>query len=69
MVFFPEYTDHNVSHFQAVLETAVDLATEKSLEILTDTDLVVLTTSVMLHDLGMHLTKDGFPAVFQNISG
>jgi molecular chaperone HtpG len=60
MVFFPEYTDHNTSHFEAVLETAVHLATEKSLELMSDVDLAILTTSIMLHDLGMYLTKDGF---------
>ncbi|WP_306260396.1 ATP-binding protein [Pararhizobium sp. IMCC21322] len=60
LVFFPEYTDHDVTHFEAVLETAVDLATDKSLELMTDLDFAALTTSVMLHDLGMHLTKDGF---------
>lgn len=60
LVFFPEYTDHDVTHFEAVLETAVDLATDKSLELMTDIDFAALTTSVMLHDLGMHLTKDGF---------
>ncbi|WP_407493822.1 ATP-binding protein [Pseudooceanicola sp. MF1-13] len=60
MVFFPEYTDHDVTHFEAVLETAVDLATDKSLELMTGIDFAALTTSVMLHDLGMHLTKDGF---------
>lgn len=60
MVFFPEYTDHDVTHVEAVLETAVDLATDKSLELMTSIDFAALTTSVMLHDLGMHLTKDGF---------
>lgn len=60
MVFFPEYTDHDITHFEAVLETAIDLATEKSLELMSDADLVILTTSVMLHDVGMHITKDGF---------
>ncbi|WP_294224155.1 ATP-binding protein [uncultured Shimia sp.] len=60
MIFFPEYTDHDITHFEAVLETAVDLATEKSRELMSDVDFALLTTSVMLHDLGMHLTKDGF---------
>tara|TARA_R100000935_G_scaffold58887_1_gene99073 strand:- start:933 stop:3896 length:2964 start_codon:yes stop_codon:yes gene_type:complete len=60
MIFFPEYTDHDITHFEAVLETAVDLATEKSRELLSDVDFALLTISVMLHDLGMHLTKDGF---------
>ncbi|MCK0122293.1 ATP-binding protein [Loktanella sp. F6476L] len=60
MVFFPEYTDHDITHFEAVLETAIDLATAKSIELMSDVDFGVLTVSVMLHDLGMHLTKDGF---------
>ena len=60
MVFFPEYTDHSLAHFEAVLETAFDLATETSIDLMTDVDHAVLTNAVILHDLGMHLSKDGF---------
>jgi hypothetical protein len=66
ITFFPEYTDHDISHLEAVLETAVDLATEKSLELMSDVDLAALTTSVLLHDLGMHLTKDGFQTLISS---
>jgi Histidine kinase-, DNA gyrase B-, and HSP90-like ATPase len=65
MIFFPEYTDHDISHFEAVMETAVDLATEKSFELMSDVDFAILAISVMLHDLGMHLTKDGFETLIR----
>lgn len=68
MVFFPEYTDHDVSHFEAVLETCVDLATDASLEKMSTIDFAILTVSVMLHDVGMHLTKDGFETLIQKNS-
>jgi|GEM_PF-2481306 len=68
MVFFPEYTDHQLKHFEDVLTTAVDLATEYSIGLLTQNDLAILTMAVMLHDLGMHLSKDGFKTLIAHDS-
>lgn len=60
MEFFPEYTDHNVSHLEGVINTATSLMTEEARSLLTPEDAAVLCVAVALHDLGMHLTKDGF---------
>lgn len=59
-VFFPEYTDHTARHNQEVLDTALSLLTDPALERLSPKDYLVLTSAVLLHDLGMHLTDDGF---------
>lgn len=58
--FFPEYTDHGVSHFQSVLDATVGLMTPEALGVLTPEDAAVLTVSVLLHDAAMHLTPEGF---------
>lgn len=58
--FFPEYTDHSVSHLELTLQTAIDLATEKSVGHLSASDAAVLSVAVALHDFGMHLTREGF---------
>ena len=49
MEFFPEYTDHAVTHLEAVLETCLSLATDGSLEVINQTDLGLLVVSVALH--------------------
>ena len=58
--FFPEYTDHGIEHIELTLDTACNLMTDKARKLLTEDDWVVLTTAVILHDFGMHLTRDGF---------
>ncbi|WP_461317832.1 HD domain-containing protein [Bradyrhizobium embrapense] len=55
MVFFPEYTDHGISHIELTLQTALDLANAPSRGLLTPVDAAVLTLAVSLHDFGMHL--------------
>ena len=60
MVFFPEYTDHGISHLELVLQTAFDLATNDARDLLTPNDAAGLVVAVALHDFGMYLTRDGF---------
>jgi molecular chaperone HtpG len=57
--FFPEYTKHDSSHVEAVLANAKDLIGE-SLCLLNARDITVLILSILVHDLGMHLTFEGF---------
>jgi hypothetical protein len=68
MVFFPEYTDHGINHFELVLQTAFDLSTEAAQNLLTSADATVLTVSVALHDFGMHLTSEGFETLISKDS-
>jgi hypothetical protein len=59
-VFFPEYTDHGPSHIEAVWNTAVGLIRKEARDVFTGEDASVLALAILVHDAGMHLTKDGF---------
>jgi molecular chaperone HtpG len=63
MVFFPEYTDHGIKHFELTLQTTLDLANGPSRGLLTSIDAAALVVAVALHDFGMHLTRDGFESL------
>ncbi len=58
--FFPEYTDHGIEHLEGVLRSATWLISDDAWEELRPSDAAALVLSVLLHDLGMHLTPDGF---------
>lgn len=60
MVFFPEYTDHGLSHLELTLQTAIDLATTETRKLISAHDAAALVVAVCLHDFGMYLTRDGF---------
>jgi molecular chaperone HtpG len=63
MPFFPEYTDHGVEHLGRVLRMAEYLIRRENVSawpIITPADSAALVLAVMLHDIGMHLTEDGF---------
>ncbi|WP_270831579.1 HD domain-containing protein [Aeromonas sp. QDB03] len=57
--FFPEYTDHGIAHVNCVLTTAAEIISPASYEILTPSDIYVLSTSILLHDCAMHINRDG----------
>ncbi len=57
--FFPEYTDHGIMHIQKVLEICDKLITDKSMEILSSKEIAVMIISIMIHDIGMFIQKDG----------
>jgi hypothetical protein len=63
MVFFPEYTDHSITHIEQTLQTAFDLASAPARGILSPSDAAVLVVSVALHDFGMYLTREGFQSL------
>jgi molecular chaperone HtpG len=58
--FFPDYTDHGYRHLSEVLATWANLITDASWPSLTSRDATVSILSVLFHDLGMHITEDGF---------
>ncbi|GAL75709.1 hypothetical protein JCM19275_1592 [Nonlabens ulvanivorans] len=61
LFFFEEYTDHGLEHIQNVLHGSSKLVSDDTLEnILTSDDIAFYILSVILHDIGMHLTLDGF---------
>lgn len=57
--FFPDYTDHRLEHLNRVLETCEFLIDDESYNLLTPEDITVLVMSVLLHDIGMHITHEG----------
>ena len=60
LVFFPEYTDHGPTHIADVLAACNKLITEEAYRLLSPTDSAALVLAVLLHDIALHLTQDGF---------
>lgn len=67
--FFPDYTDHGVTHINDVLKTEVELVPKMVWEnskkdsdprLLCDADAAVIIGATLLHDIAMHLRVDGF---------
>ncbi|RWP40050.1 MAG: hypothetical protein EOR04_20270 [Mesorhizobium sp.] len=69
MEFFPEYTDHNVTHLEGVLSTTTSLMTEEAKALLTPEDAAVLCVATALHDFGMHISKEGFQTLISESNG
>lgn len=64
--FFPEYTDHGLSHIQSVINTADDLITKESYEVISKEDIYVLISSILLHDCAMHLSRESIWSLLKN---
>lgn len=61
LFFFEEYTDHGVRHVECVLESTLNLIPANTLEkILSEKDIAIYVLSVLLHDIAMHISLDGF---------
>lgn len=60
LTFFPDYTDHGISHINNVLASIENQITDLSWEILSPADAAAIVSSVIYHDCAMHLTTDGF---------
>ncbi|MHB8208669.1 HD domain-containing protein [Mucilaginibacter sp.] len=69
-VFFPQYTDHGISHFIDTLKMALHLIDLEEIEkskgqtpvinYLPGLDIAVLTCAILFHDIGMHIHFKGF---------
>lgn len=57
---FDEYTKHDISHIDYMLDSLEWLIPEQTQKILTPTDWLMLTLSIYFHDLGMLVTRDEF---------
>lgn len=64
--FFPEYTDHGISHLEQVLATASSLIRDEAWKDVTPEDAAVLILSVLLHDCAMHLSESAFVALLSD---
>ena len=63
LYFFEEYTDHGIKHIESVLNSTVKIIPEevlKSLLIDDSTSISIYILSTILHDIGMHITPEGF---------
>lgn len=58
--FFREYTDHGIPHIESVLSRSCALISIESWKLLTASDAATLTLACLLHDVGMHLSEEGF---------
>jgi hypothetical protein len=57
--FFPNYTDHGIEHIEGVLTTAFSLVRDEARPHLRPADAAVLILSVLVHDIALHIQKDG----------
>lgn len=64
--FFPEYTNHKIIHSQQVLEISERLTDKESINQLTPSDVAVIVLASLGHDLGMHITFNGFKALISD---
>jgi hypothetical protein len=65
LYFFDEYTDHGIKHIESVLECSQKIITEETYENvlkLSPQSIGIFILSILLHDIGMHLTPEGFNA-------
>lgn len=63
--FFSEYTKHDLDHFEKVLLVSEWLISDDKVTLLKmgAHDVLALTLSILLHDLGMHITYEGFQSL------
>src|SRR5580693_3074508 len=64
--FFPEYTDHGVQHISEVLKTAAEIIHPNAYKLLKPRDVAAAVIAILIHDIGLHLTPDGFRALLKN---
>ncbi len=50
---FDEYTKHDVSHINYMLESLVHIIPDETKKLLTPSDWLMITLSIYFHDLGM----------------
>lgn len=60
--FLEEYTKHDISHIDSMLEIYDWLIPEKTKEIMTPADWLLITLATYLHDFGLIITRDEFDA-------
>lgn len=59
MSLFKEYTDHSIEHVNYVIETAEKLISDSAFEYINQQDVFTLLLSIVYHDMGMHIGKEG----------
>ncbi|WP_162261736.1 ATP-binding protein [Bosea sp. Root381] len=49
-----------MNHIELVFNTSIEIANDDSIKLLSAADFAILINACLLHDAGLHLTKDGF---------
>ena len=61
LFFFEEYTDHGIKHIEKVLFGTANLITDDTYsKVLKPEDIGFYILAVLLHDIGMHISYEGF---------
>lgn len=63
LYFFEEYTDHGIKHIESVLNSTISIIPNETLDNFLKNDstsISVYTLATILHDIGMHITPEGF---------
>lgn len=63
--FFPDYTDHGAPHLDKVLQISDKLIGDAARELFSAEDVAVLTFSILLHDLALHVSEAGFQSLLR----
>lgn len=64
--FFEEYTNHGIKHVNTILDILDKLIPDSSLENITEKELGICITSLILHDIGMFVSYNGFKQLLIN---
>lgn len=57
--FFSEYTDHGISHIQKLLDICNKVIPDKCLSSINHREMSSIIISIIIHDIGMFVQKDG----------
>lgn len=60
LFFFPEYTNHKIMHINHIMKISEKLVPKVCDKYLTATDVMCYVIAVLYHDIGMHITYEGF---------
>lgn len=58
--FFEEYTRHDITHIDAMLNLACDIIPDSTKTIMTPIEWLLLTFAIYFHDMGMIVTRDEY---------
>lgn len=64
--FFEEYTNHGIKHINTILDILDKLISDSSLENITEKELGICIISLILHDIGMFVSYNGFKQLLED---
>lgn len=64
--FFEEYTNHGIKHINTIVEILDKLISDSSLENITEKELGICIISLVLHDIGMFVSYNGFKQLLED---